>query len=324
MLLRKSINHMIKCLVLLGFFVSLFGCSSPVETLQTSAINTPRVPTDTATPKATITNTVIPTNTKQPTLTSTVTEILPTATKTPYPTIAPEDVRDFINEAVESNLGCQLPCWLGITPGKTKWDDAQAFLEMFVTEILPLPNGSGYRAEFPYDNSPHGKIFLKIYVSEDRVVNSLRVLSLYSIPQIIDEFGVPDEIWLSSSGENYYSLPPYFTIALHYLQDGLLFFVLDGDGTYQNDVDGRLFVQICPEHTTSGTHFVYLGQLGTTTPFEQLKGYISPDPEINFQPLEKTTNMDIDTFVEAFTSEENGQCILTPADIWPFPLTPEP
>ena len=75
--------------------------------------------------------------------TSTVT-LAPTETFTitPTPTFAPvprqpintpveKDKDKIALELLETNNDCELPCWWGIIPNKTRWTDAEVFLKLF-------------------------------------------------------------------------------------------------------------------------------------------------------------------------------------------------
>lgn len=45
--------------------------------------------------------------------------------------LLPKDIQQRIIELLTNNNGCKLPCFWGITPGSTSWDDARTFLQEF-------------------------------------------------------------------------------------------------------------------------------------------------------------------------------------------------
>jgi hypothetical protein len=52
-------------------------------------------------------------------------------TSTLFPTLPAEEMDETIQALIATNGGCFLPCWWGITPGVTSWDDANHFLLQF-------------------------------------------------------------------------------------------------------------------------------------------------------------------------------------------------
>ena len=113
----------------------LLGCSGPI---QSSGIASPTI-NSTILPTAPV-RTLQPTDTPQstqaatPTLTHTPTPV-PTSTPTPFPTLEPKEKQAFIQEMLESNSGCELPCWWSITPGETSWEEMRSF---FTTQGISL------------------------------------------------------------------------------------------------------------------------------------------------------------------------------------------
>lgn len=132
---RKSRHHL-WAICLLGILLLnlLAACSAPVQptALPTTPI-TASSPTVTPTAFPTQTSTITTTPTAKPSATTTPT---PTQTRTPEITPLPtEQVQAWIKEQMKTNPSCRLPCWWGITPGKTTWIEAQAFLAPYATRI---------------------------------------------------------------------------------------------------------------------------------------------------------------------------------------------
>jgi hypothetical protein len=126
------------------------GSSTPVEkleiptlTIQSEAVTeTIAIPTEI--PTLTTTQSPIPT-TALPISTITLTSE-PTLTWTPLPTLSPGEADVLVMDLLENNAGCQLPCWWGIWPGETTWDEAKYYLETFASKIyagvaLPVKTG---------------------------------------------------------------------------------------------------------------------------------------------------------------------------------------
>lgn len=100
---------------------------------------------------------------------------------------------------LEKNGGCELPCWWGITPGKTSWQDAAHFLGSFSTI---------YRDE----NSSYAYVYLPLPPDEGTlnhtyVIEGDTVVEIYAyvydwspllyLSKFLTDYGPPDEIFLT-------------------------------------------------------------------------------------------------------------------------------
>ena len=54
-----------------------------------------------------------------------------TPSPTSYPRLSREEAKPRIIEMLQTNAGCRLPCWWGITPGKTRWEEVHALLSPY-------------------------------------------------------------------------------------------------------------------------------------------------------------------------------------------------
>ncbi len=70
---------------------------------------------------------------------------LPTRTSTPSPTLSPSEVQAYILDLLQKNAGCRLPCWWGIVPGQTAWQEAESFLAPLSSEIGEFSLGEQVR-----------------------------------------------------------------------------------------------------------------------------------------------------------------------------------
>jgi hypothetical protein len=158
--MKKSctvIQFIAPSLTLLLMLLGLASCTSPRPTLPTAtsvvfaasptiaASSTP-IP---ASPTSTVTLTPTPTQTRIPRPTSTP---RPTKTPTPttYPTLDSQGRLNFVLEAMKTNMGCELPCWWGITPGQTTWEE---MIDTFVKQSIG------------FDTYESGKLYLGMVTS---------------------------------------------------------------------------------------------------------------------------------------------------------------
>lgn len=238
-------------------------------------------------------------------------------TKTRYPTLSPEEARRLIDDAQKTNLGCELPCWWGITPGKTSWEDAQAFFHLLNAKIEYWP--PHYSITVFYPSSQKTALWLEIFPGENGLVESIRTESSYTMAEVLEKFGQPAQIWFYSDGVMPYSMPPNASLALLYPKQGMLFYDLNKEGEY---FDNGNALRVCAKHLAVHSFpGFYLWNGNTQKTLEQIKGYLFDDTESwRFRPLEEVTNIDIPAFTDAFSSPDSTACFLSPIDIWPYPL----
>jgi hypothetical protein len=164
-------------------------------------------------------------------------------TWTPLPTYSFEQARYIVMDLYEHNP-CKLPCWWGITPGKTDWREAWQFLGRFAknrppweTVLRPIPFGKfiPFRVYLDVPRTSDWETYrslddlkFNIDIKTFRVdyidVNTGNVAA-YTIPEILAEYGMPKQIYVYgfpspldfNSGVNlnlYY--PQYGFISSHY------------------------------------------------------------------------------------------------------------
>ncbi len=224
-------------LVILIIFVLIYGCvSSPTAVLPSNAITSP----------ATALSTVSPYPTQVPTATPTrlSTKIPPPApsglpaTWTPLPTYSSEQARQTVIDLYKNNP-CTLPCWWGITPGKTSWLEAWQFLGRFATNrypgdmlLLESKNSRGYmnfqvHLDLPQASKDKLRLF-ENYLSfginiKSFIVDYINVdtgsIEAYTLQRILSDYGKPQEIY-AMGGET--PINSGVTLFLFYPEKGIL------------------------------------------------------------------------------------------------------
>ena len=153
--------------IMLLIFV-LASCASPAQITpvsKTESALTSFAPTETATfTDPSMTNTVAP------------------ATTTPFPTVMPSEVTQFIDELVSTNEICSFPCWGGIIPGETNWASISAFLASFAEVSKHSPSSpKGYAAYIPLSNQyPKDLLWLSVYLNENSTVKYINGRRYYN------------------------------------------------------------------------------------------------------------------------------------------------
>lgn len=323
------------CLVMWpGFLLMAFGCTAPNPPLESTLSSpfftpvaltathpaptlTPSAPTLTAT--STPSPTSGPTSTVSPTPTSSVT---PEPSLTPLPTLSPAEAMRLTRGLLEDNSGCRLPCWWGIIPGETSWQEARQFLAPFATKIEQGGSGvivedgdtyqtTNYSVTYDIAGVPLGGgalfsikngMISSIYVGPASTVQS------WKLHQLLTDFGEPEKILLKTY-PNTPELYLPFRLVLFYANHRILAFY-----EYEAQQEGDL-LQGCPLPVGPELWLWGPNEVWTEKDIEEIvSGPDSPNP---LRSLEEVTDISIDDFFQAFKNPESNSCIYTPVDFWP-------
>lgn len=340
---------LVSVMVIAVFLSACTGNRLVAQTPSQTVVSQAEMPTNTLLPAST--SSLPPTVTLTPPLTSTPP---PTATRTPTRTPGPtatatptweplptlptpsQTAKRLVQELFETNRGCLLPCWWGITPGQTSWEEARLFLEQFaevdpyesvdqnkpkfsVGILVPVPDEI-YRKLFPDETEVPPYFYIShLYNVEEGVVVSMDVSTryylgyAYRLSAFLQTYGPPDEIWLSTYSTEYPIGVLPFLVALFYPEQGIL-------------------VNYFPEANFVGdeVHACQLDRpptsLGLWASEQKVMNYIEAarffglnpgEPGILHMPIEEATEMDVQTFYETFKAPGSGVCLETPKELWP-------
>ena len=225
-------------LIQLSICVVLVGCqAAPVKPVFTATLKAATSAplfelTNTAevTSSATLLN--APTNV-EPTLTETPGNIIPTLirqlTLTPIPTLSESSREAKIQELLSTNGRCELPCFWGIVPGETTWEEAQEFLAPFANEIAfgdfayvkedgkMIPKATT-GARFSVEGYPDD-LTVNFLVSNGTITSILiahdALKVRYSLDQLLTELGQPEEVLVylepkTPTGKPWYGFHLYY------------------------------------------------------------------------------------------------------------------
>lgn len=318
------------------FLIALAGCTvSDTSTSTTSREAVSSVSTISATrvlpgqtplsPTTTLASTLAPDDMPTPSTKPLPTAMLitqPTATETtiPTPTLTSTELEQLALELFETNNGCLLPCWWGITPGQTDWQTAYQLIKIF--DRIPYRTGSEimlYQPRIPLPIEVFGDSRLgQLYNVQNDIVIRIETrvaigdvpegyLTHYSLPVFLATYGPPTEVWLSTYRAAFEEGDlPFFTV-LFYAEQGIVASYKD-NGVRQGDI-----VQGCPQENPVSYLVLTLPDINQT--FEQEIGN-SAAFNREYLSLEEATEIDVATFYETFKNPDNATCLETPADLW--------
>ena len=293
--------------------ISLVGCQAPVVPIGAST-----APSTTIT---VVSPAVYPRSTYTPTPRPTVPTIAPPPfptpalpTVTPPPTLTAEEQRALVRELMQTNGGCELPCWWGIVPGQSDW---QGVRERF--------RGYGLRGNdyFVFMFMRPGQVYdskIKIkFTVRDEVVESIEVSGQwlsstseyfaqdwqrYSLDNVLNRYGQPSQVLIAllvgaeSSGYDLFLLYDHLGIAINY-----------GGSATIIQVE-PLLIRACPQHDEVSGITLWLQSPQQGTPL--LQRTLTPDEMSYFRSLEEVTGMSVETFYETFKNPESEVCLEGP------------
>lgn len=272
------------------------------------------------------TDTSIPSH-NTPALNQTETPI-PVITKisSPIPTPIGNGEREQVLWLFETNNGCLLPCFWGITPGETEWAIAEELFQAFDNNIYQSPPDSITKAiSYEVDvDLPRG-IFVRDetrisgFFIQDDVVKRIDVnmpffigdisepyLADYKLPNFLTRYGQPSQIWLATSPAPREGELP-FRLLLYYSELGIVAMYTDNA-----IVKGDMVVG-CPQNNLPSTITVW--SLEANLSLEDIKAGNGRYTD-SFRSLEEATNMDVLFFYEVFKEPANLNCLATPVEVW--------
>lgn len=246
------------------------------------------------------------------------TEGRPTVVKTeaPIQKLSEDDAIALVYRLLETNKGCSLPCWWGITPGETRWEESYSWLISFSSrwegrEQWLEREGESYRSghfTFYFDFARE-KMVLGIS-TWDGIVREIYpgdgLSSWYTLDVLLNQAGPPDRAFIEAFS---HSPEPYlpFRLILYYERGIVAFY--EAEAEVRGNKLGACFREIVP--------CLYLWPADPTLSSKQLLDIVLGVGDHPALTLEQATSMDTQTFYRAYRDEQSGLCIETPAELWP-------
>lgn len=320
----------IQLVALLGLLL-LAACAASSPTITTEVVLAPTT-TSTSVP---LTNTPWPANTLQPTATSTPRSQGPTSTHfptatpppvlltptTPQPTLTSEQERVYVESMLETNGGCELPCWWGIVLGD---GTIETLKKIGATYSQPFPQrddtvlyGAGGFDVVTSSGKPDYSIRIEIFDFDGKIVSIgvtgairsidsrvgfVRAWKHYSIDQVLSRYGTPSAMRIQLSPRSEPGAPLGYALTLAYERLGILI-SYRGEATDGSKAD---FIQACPSLVNVDRIDLKLQLPTTSTRFPLLR---PTDPIGYDRSLEEATGMSLEDFYNKFKNPVNQDCL---------------
>jgi hypothetical protein len=301
--------------ICLSFFI-LFGCK-PEEQFSSSVTSTPIRSSHLIATEIPNTHTPIPTPFK-PTPIPTV--IIPTS----LPTIPPDEIDAAINEIVETNGGCLLPCWWGISPGETTWIEAKQFLDQYNAELSSseridhiVDNHSHtityYSADLYTEGFPRG-VGARFEVWDDHKISSIYTSgqstgSSLEINNLLSTYGRPKRVSISITPHVPDNIFPFYLVLFY--PDEYFGVAYDLLATKQGSIFNG-----CPKGKIPRI-WMWATDSSNLISLEYIQNALTGYNTINiFIDLESASNFSMDEFYLEFLDPMSEACIESHADLW--------
>ncbi len=275
-----------------------------------------------ASPTIEVSASIVPTatSTLQPTATST--RVVVTPPPTSIPTLEPEIAAATVAALLETNNGCELPCWWGIVPGETTWEEALSLVTTFdgtIQDLVPADDeGLNYiRVGIPF-RATNGELMLlsQSYGVRNGIVEIIEASAgdfpNYSLSSLLAKLGKPSEIRIKTSSPVFAEL---FMYDLFYPEKGVLALYV-GQATLVNET-----VVACPAiHVWPGFKF-WDPPNGPTSFWEgRASGELFPvNPNDNpetYLSIDLIAGLTIEEFYEIYLNPEAKECFTSPREYW--------
>lgn len=328
---QYKMRHQISIGFCLLLNLGLTGCMAkanptPIATTIVQTTVTFELPTSTpsATPSAspTFSPTRMPLPSSSPT--STRTPI------TPVPTLPAAEQDAYLLKLIETNGGCELPCFFGIQPGVSSWEDIRFvegpiyFRESYFPErkderlyLYVPPRKTRY-----FDVAFWGSSTLIEHITVDAQISLpndpydyvpafAKAVYPYALPNLLAQYGMPSRILLQVLGQIEPESGTQAEIYLFYDHLGFLAHYWFLDVVTQDSETGVL--RACPDYSHTVFIRLYLQASKDKTPLEKMVGGTN-DYYFNtlFQPIEKITALSIEDFYQLFVAPTEITCFDVP------------
>jgi len=256
---------------------------------------------------------ILPTASPTTTLTPTPT-LLPTLP--PLPTLAPDAARAKILELLETNGGCRLPCFWGITPGETTWAEAYNFLDslsaQITTQSIPSKVSESFTIAYTVPKYVRAVEYMVLYYrSTNNIIEYISADATISLSELLTEYGRPDDVWIRAMPFGM-PLALEFFLGIYYPDQGIVAVFYQEKASFSRPG----YIYGCfdkNDSRLSNNPYLELWSSKITITWKD----VDPFESFEDQPsLVDATGMDLETFYQAYKDPNKKPCIETPEELW--------
>lgn len=310
-LYRLVIGRQILACILIVMLASCTRANSPPSGATGASTARPPRPVATGAP-ASATATLAGTSNGSPTSAAVGTPT--TAVSPPSPSI---DRDAFVQKMLQTNGGCELPCWWGIIPGTSDATTAEQQLKSYGGPVFPMPS----KGQKEYE------IYVEVQPQQNGIVRALRVsgsvpgavegtsfahdFRSYSLGEILTRHGRPSQVRLELSNRCF-DPPCVSGYGLYLIYEHLGVLIAYYGPSQRGDP-----LLLCPQFTKVGYVKIALQSPDDVMSLFDTAKIPQDQIEEATRPLEEVTDMTIDQFYRVFKEHVDTKCISSAASYWP-------
>ncbi|WP_145962528.1 hypothetical protein [Bellilinea caldifistulae] len=225
-----------------------------------------------------------------------------------------------MKELIQTNGGCELPCWWGITPGKTTWKEAYDFLQplAWLVDIQQMPkvypDNLFVYFYFAIDDQPtlmNSRIARFSLHKETLSIAWITARQDYDLVSLVKKLGVPAEVWIYITGIPGTG-PVVYTLKIFYPNKGIMITLYDYAELVRRN--GEDFVRICKKSLINQTGGVVVWSPDEKKEF--LDFFREYEETYRYKPIEEVLSISPEEFTRFILEAEVEQCLETPLSVW--------
>ena len=258
---------------------------------------------------------------------------------TPIPTIENEMLEEYIYDLMSDNGNCSLPCWWGMSPGKTSAEKVVSFLDHFGVKVYVNnyqdDQGDSVVYSPKFDLERITSDFRIRYIEADNLLRSIFVIGMnldsvesnqdlwnnYTPDQILANYGVPTRVFLRAPGVTGFGDTGYMGYILWLVYDDLGFIV-----RYDGNVRDLPIFHICPSLNKGNGQItrinIYMQSPDDARPLSESDSILISSETDEYwigtvKPIDEAAGISVEEFYQLFMQTEEPTCFDSPHDIWP-------
>jgi hypothetical protein len=243
-----------------------------------------------------------------------------------------DESKMLVRDLLENNAGCRLPCWWGVTPGNTSWQESETlwhYLGATIKQFQVKSGGNHYGVRLLglpeldlsfFDNGmPNSKVDTIIVSGNIGGGQDQKEFEAfwesYSPKEVMSKYGVPSRILLYTMGTLGNTDLGIHGYTLWVFYDSLGF-MIRYDGSIADEETFRFCFNLNQGENDIHRIQLTLQHQDYSLPLERHDSILSTNPSRGI-PVQNVTNISIEEFHQLFIQSEKSYCIETPHDIWP-------
>ncbi len=237
---------------------------------------------------------------------------------TALPSLAPDLADKAFRNWLVGTTACRFPCWAGMTPGRTRWEDAVHLLQPVLDLGISQPQRCRYGEcnALSWQYTLGDQVYEGLLYSKDSIVYSMELdgdnFSEPSLPRVLQTYGSPDQIYVYAAPYTPDNQP---TLDVWLLYARKNFVVRYMWRAHIKELD----IQACDQPYGFMLGIVAIDEnQWTKLEIEQTGRQLSAGvSNLDYiRPLEDVTDLTIPEFNAAILRNDQGFCISTPISVW--------